>query len=40
MKELLIQRGIQPRLGPETIEEACQEREVLHNGSFDRNVAR
>ena len=29
MKELLAKRGIQPLLGPETIEEARQELEVL-----------
>ena len=31
MKELLVQRGIQPRLGPETIAEAHSEYEVLLN---------
>lgn len=29
MKEVLVQRGIQPRLGPETIHEARQELDVL-----------
>ncbi len=29
MKEILMGRGIQPRLGPETIEEALKELEVL-----------
>ena len=29
MKEILVQRGIQPRLGPETIEEARRELEVI-----------
>ncbi len=29
MKELLVQRGIQPRLGPETAEEAIREMEVI-----------
>jgi predicted HTH domain antitoxin len=29
MKEILVGRGIQPRLGPETIAEARQEMEVL-----------
>ena len=29
MKEVLVQRGIQPRLGPETIAEAYQELEVV-----------
>jgi predicted HTH domain antitoxin len=31
MKELLLQRGIQPRLGSETIEEARQELEVIEH---------
>jgi predicted HTH domain antitoxin len=31
MKELLTQRGIQPRLGSETLDEACQELEVIEN---------
>lgn len=31
MKELLVQRGIQPRLGPETLEEARKELEALNN---------
>jgi predicted HTH domain antitoxin len=31
MKELLVQRGIQPRLGPETINEARQELDVIEN---------
>lgn len=31
MKELLAQRGIQPRLGPETLEEARKELEALNN---------
>ncbi len=29
MKEVLVQRGIQPALGPETIEEARQELQVV-----------
>jgi predicted HTH domain antitoxin len=29
MKEVLVERGIQPRLGPETIAEARQELEVM-----------
>ena len=29
MKELLMRRGIQPRLGPETIEEAREEIEII-----------
>ncbi|MCP4404844.1 MAG: UPF0175 family protein [bacterium] len=29
MKELLVQRGIQPRLGPENLTEARQEMDVL-----------
>jgi predicted HTH domain antitoxin len=29
MKEILMQRGIQPRLGPETVAEARQEMEVV-----------
>jgi predicted HTH domain antitoxin len=29
MKEILVGRGIQPRLGPETIAEARQEMEIL-----------
>ncbi len=29
MKEILVQRGIQPRLGPETIAEARQELQVI-----------
>ena len=31
MKELLIKRGIQPRLGPESVEEALQELEVIEH---------
>jgi predicted HTH domain antitoxin len=31
MKELLIQRGIQPRLGPETLAEAREELDALNN---------
>jgi predicted HTH domain antitoxin len=30
MKEIMLERGIQPRLGPETLEEAKEEMEVLH----------
>jgi predicted HTH domain antitoxin len=40
MKALLIQRGIQPRLGPKTIVEARQELEALNNVSFNRDAAR
>ena len=29
MKEIMLERGIQPRLGPETLEEAKEEVEVL-----------
>ncbi|HLC14819.1 MAG TPA: UPF0175 family protein, partial [Thermodesulfovibrionia bacterium] len=29
MKEILIKRGIQPRLGAETIEEACDEMKAV-----------
>lgn len=29
MKEILLERGIQPRLGPETLEEAEQEAQAL-----------
>ena len=29
MKDILLERGIQPRLGPETMEEAKKEAEVL-----------
>jgi predicted HTH domain antitoxin len=29
MKDILLERGIQPRLGPETLEDARQEVEVL-----------
>jgi predicted HTH domain antitoxin len=29
MKEILMQRGVQPRLGPETVAEARQEMEVV-----------
>lgn len=29
MKEILLQRGIQPRLGSETVEEAKQELEII-----------
>ena len=29
MKEILVQRGIRPRLGPDSIEEALQEQKVL-----------
>jgi len=29
MKEILLEQGIQPRLGPETLEEAQQEAETL-----------
>lgn len=36
MKELLLQRGIQPRLGPETIHEARQELAVLENISMQQ----
>ena len=31
MKEILLQRGIQPRLGSQTITEALEELEVLEN---------
>jgi predicted HTH domain antitoxin len=31
MKDILVERGIQPRLGPETIMEAEEEVEVLRN---------
>lgn len=31
MKDILVERGIQPRLGPETIEEALKEVEVLRD---------
>ena len=31
MKELLLQRGIQPRLGPESIEEALEELETIEH---------
>lgn len=30
MKDILIERGIQPRLGPETLEEAKREVQALH----------
>ena len=30
MKQLLLERGIQPHLGPETVEEAEEEAAVLH----------
>ncbi len=32
MKEILLERGIQPRLGPETVEEARNEVEALRDG--------
>ncbi|MBC8492778.1 MAG: UPF0175 family protein [Chloroflexi bacterium] len=31
MKDILVERGIQPRLGPETIEEALKEIEALRD---------
>lgn len=31
MKEILLQRGIQPRLGPETVDEAQQELDVIEH---------
>ena len=37
MKELLIQRGIQPRLGPETLDEAHQELEIIENIPVKQN---
>lgn len=37
MKELLVARGIQPRLGPETIAEALQEADVLERALAEPN---
>ena len=34
MKEILVQRGIQPRLGPETIAEARQELKVVEQAEI------
>ncbi len=36
MKELLLQRGIQPRLGPETLDEALQEMETIEHLAPER----
>ncbi len=35
MKEILLEQGIQPRLGPETLEEAQQEAETLRAESSE-----
>jgi len=37
MKETLHQRGIQPRLGPETVEEARQELAVIEKSLSERD---
>jgi hypothetical protein len=31
MKEVLVEHGVQPRLGPETLEDARAEADVLRN---------
>ena len=36
MKEILLERGIQPRLGPETLEEAAEELRVVRDHSVGR----
>jgi predicted HTH domain antitoxin len=36
MKEILMMRGVQPRLGPETIAEACQELKTLEQALAEK----
>jgi predicted HTH domain antitoxin len=38
MKEILLERGIQPRLGPQTIDEAQSEVETLRNFFSNRST--
>jgi predicted HTH domain antitoxin len=40
MKDILVEHGVQPRLGPETLEELQEEVEVLRKFMAKRETAR